>query len=125
MNTLRLLMAGVMVCVVGVSVRAEEKKDNAKLLVGKWEAVKGAPDALPPGSTVEFLKDGKMKLTMKIEGKDMVVDGTYKVDGDKFMIAMKFGDKEQKKTITIKKISDKELSTEDEEKKGVEFKRVK
>lgn len=112
MNVLRLMVASVMVFALSAGARAEEKKaDNAKLLIGKWEAVKADPKTLPVGATVEFAKDGKVKVTVKIDGKEMSHEGTYKVDGDKFTLTMKMGDAENKLTITIKKISDKELVT--------------
>ena len=124
MNVLRLLVAGVTVCALTANVRAEEKKvDNAKLLVGSWEVTKADPETLPPHTVVEFGKEGKMKVTTKKEGKDESHDGTYKVDGDKFTITMKHGDKEMVMVITIKKISDTELVTANEAGKGVTFKK--
>ena len=130
MNALRLLVAGVMVVALTANVRAEKKEekkaDNAKLLLGSWEATKADKDSLPVGAVVEFAKEGKMKVTVKgPDGKEMTIEGTYKVDGNKFMIELKFGDDIRKHTITIKKISDKELSTEDEKGKSVEFTRKK
>jgi uncharacterized protein (TIGR03066 family) len=125
MNALRLLAAGVVVCVATAHVTAEEKKDNAKALVGSWEATKADPMTLPVGAVVTFAKDGKMKVTHKVEDKDMTFEGTYKVDGDKFMIVLKIGDNEEKLTITIKKISDTELVTANAEGKVVEFKKKK
>ena len=128
MNALRLLVGGVMVCALSANVRAEEKaekKDNAKLLMGSWEAVKAAEGSLPVGSVVEFGKEGKMKVSHKVNDKDVTTEGTYKVDGDKFTIVIKNGDNEAKMTITIKKISDKELVTANEEGKVVEFKKKK
>ncbi len=123
MNKLRLLVGGVVVLALTVGARAEEKKDNAKLLLGSWEATKADEGTLPVGAVVEFAKDGKMKVTIKMDGKEVAHDGTFKLDGDKFTIAMKMGDNEVKHTITIKKISDKELVTENEGGKGVTFKK--
>ncbi len=126
MNVLRLLVAGVMVCALTANVRAEEKvekKDNAKLLMGAWEATKAVEGTLQVGSVVEFGKDGKLKVIGKNDGKEVTHEGTYKVDGDKFTIMMKAGDNDVKMVITIKKISDKELITANEEGKVVEFKK--
>ena len=125
MNTLRLLVAGVMVVALTAGARAEKKPDNAKLLVGSWEAVKADKGTLPVGSVVTFGKDGKMKVAMKVEDKEMSHEGTYKVDGDKFTITMKHDDKEEKMTITIKKISETELVSTNDKGGVVEFKRKK
>jgi uncharacterized protein (TIGR03066 family) len=130
MNAMRVLVAGVMVCVLAVGVRAddtkvEKKPDNAALLLGTWEATKVAPFSIKKGTTVEFANDGKLKFIVKDGEQEMTVEGTYKVEGAKFSITMKVGDMEQKKTITIKKISEKELSTEDEMGKAVEFTKKK
>jgi uncharacterized protein (TIGR03066 family) len=124
MNALRLLVAGFVVVALTTGVRAE-KKDNAKQLMGSWEVTKADPGTLPVGAVVEFGKDGKMKTVGKMDGKEISHDGTYKLDGDKFTIVMKEGDKEHKMVITIKKISDTELVTANEEGKVVEFKRKK
>src|SRR5262249_16896342 len=71
MNALRLLVAGAMVCAVTAGARAEDKKaDNAKAILGSWEAVKADPGTLPVGAVVEFATGGKMKVTAKREGKE-------------------------------------------------------
>jgi uncharacterized protein (TIGR03066 family) len=126
MNVLRLLVAVAVACALTVGARADEKKaDNAKLLVGTWEVVKADKGTVPVGSTVEFTKDGKMIVIHKQDGKEEKGEGTYKLDGDKFSFEMKMGDKVAKKTITIKKISETEMTTTDEDGKTVEFKRKK
>jgi len=126
MSVLRLLVAGAVACALAVGARADEKKaDNAKLLVGTWEVAKADQGTVPVGSTVEFTKDGKMKVTHKQGDKEESLEGTYKVDGDKFSFELKVGDKVNKKTITIKKISETEMTTTDEDGKTVELKRKK
>lgn len=127
MYTVRLLVAGLVVGALTVAVRADDKKaDNGKLLVGKWEATKVDKDAgLPEGAVSEFTKDGKCKVSFKIEGKEMSHEGTYTVDGDTFTIVMKgSGTGEEKIKITIKKISDSECVTEHDG-KTIEWKRKK
>jgi uncharacterized protein (TIGR03066 family) len=124
MNALRLLAAGVMVCLLVVGARAE-KKDSAKLLVGTWEVAKSYDKGPPVGAVVTFTADGKMKLTFNADGKEASYEGTYKFEGDKFNLTMKRGDTEVKHTITIKKITDKDLVTENEEGKVLEFTRKK
>jgi uncharacterized protein (TIGR03066 family) len=124
MNALRLMVAAVAAVAVALAagVRAEdkeEKKDNAKLLVGSWEVTKSFDKGPPVGATAEFTKDGKVTL----EAKDVQREGTYKVDGDKLTLVMK--DRDGKTILSIKKISDKELVVEDDDKKSVELKRKK
>jgi uncharacterized protein (TIGR03066 family) len=123
MNALRLAAVAAIVCLVGAGARAEEKKDLAKQLVGKWECTKADEGTLPVGSVVEFTKDGKMKVTVKQGDQEMTIDGTYTVEAHKFTFALKMGDQEHKDTITVKKISDKEMSTEDKDGKKVEMKK--
>ena len=122
MTTFKMLAAGLTLCLVALGARAEEKADNAKLIVGKWEVAKAEEGTLPNGTIVEFSKDGKLKLSGSDEFK---IDGTYKVDGDKFTITMKIGDQEQSHTITIKKLTKTELHTTDKDGKVVELKRKK
>src|SRR5438876_2356132 len=102
MNAMRLLAVVVVAGLLGVSARADDKPDNAKLLVGKWECTKADPNTLPVGSTVEFTKDGKFKMNFKMGDMDMAFDGTYKVEGDKFTFTIKLGDMDHSNTITIK-----------------------
>ena len=81
MNAMRLLAAGMMVCVLTGSARTEDKKpDNAKLIVGKWEVTK-ADKELPVGTVLELGKDGKGKITAKRGGRDDVLEFLYKVEG--------------------------------------------
>ena len=99
--------------------------DTKKLLVGKWEATKVDPDSLPVGTIVEFSDDGKLKVTMKMDGKESTLEGAYTVAGDSFTYKLKIGNEEQSEKITVKKISDTELDTVDPDKKSALFKRVK
>src|SRR3989442_11414726 len=90
MNMLRLLAAGIMICMLTASARTADKKesaDRAKLLVGKWDVTRdsqGAPRGFAVGSTIEFSKDGKMKITLTDEAQiiEETSNGTYKVKGD-------------------------------------------
>ena len=125
MNVLRLLGAGVVDCVLALGVRAEEKADNAKLVVGKWEVVKADADSLPVGAIVEMAKDGKVKVIMKRDDKEVTHEGTYKVDGDKIVVTIKVDDEEHKHTNKIKKISETELVIEHDDGKTIEFKKKK
>ena len=123
MNVTRLFVVGAMVCLLGGMSRGEDKVDYAKMLVGKWEVSKADPGTVPEGTLIEFTKDGKMKITAKKDDKEMAIEGTYKVDGNKFSFTLKIGEMEHKETITITKISDKEMSTKDKDDKVVELKK--
>ena len=125
MNALKLFAVVAVVGLVGVATRAEEKPDYAKLIVGKWEVAKADEGTVSKGAVIEFTKDGKIKATGKKDDKEMTVEGTYKVEKDTFTLTMKVGEKEHTQTITITKISDKELSTKDKDGKVVELKKVK
>jgi uncharacterized protein (TIGR03066 family) len=98
---------------VAVNARAAEPTNKEKIL-GTWELVKTTEkDGAPAGSTVEFMKDGKAKLTIKAD-KPMTLEVTYTVDGDTLKIMLKGPDgKEVTDTMKITKLTDKELVTEE------------
>jgi uncharacterized protein (TIGR03066 family) len=121
MNALKLLAVAAVVCLAGTAVRAEDKADNAKLIVGKWTVEKADEGTVEKGATVEFTKDGKCKATHKNADQEMTVEGTYKVDGDKLTMLLKIGDKEQTIDITILKLTKTELHTKNAEGKMVEL----
>jgi uncharacterized protein (TIGR03066 family) len=119
MNALRLLTVGAIVCLLSAGARAEEKPDLAKQIVGKWECTKADEGTLPVGAIVEFGKDGKMKTIFKMGDMEMKLEGTYTVEAHKFTFKLKQGDMEHMDTITVTKISDKEMVTENGEGKKV------
>jgi uncharacterized protein (TIGR03066 family) len=112
------------VCLLGAAARADEKKDNAKLIQGKWEVTAAHEGGPPKGGTVEFTKDGKMKVSGEHNGMKMEFGGTYKVDGNKLVLTFKMGDDEQSVTITIDKLDETTCVTTSEHGK-VELKRKK
>jgi uncharacterized protein (TIGR03066 family) len=123
MNTLRMLAVGAIVCLVGASVRAEDKVDYKKLIVGKWEISKAEEGTVPIGTIVEFTKDGKFIVTGKKDGEDLKIEGTYTVEKNTFTFKAKIGEEERSQTIEITKISEKEMSTKNSEGKVVECKK--
>jgi uncharacterized protein (TIGR03066 family) len=125
MNAMRLAAVGVAVCLLTIGARAEDKADYAKLIVGKWEATKTDEGTLPKGAIVEFTKDGKIKITVKEGDKEMTLEGTYKLSGNKFDLVLKMGDMEHTETITIKKITETEANTVDKDGKTVDLTRKK
>jgi uncharacterized protein (TIGR03066 family) len=104
-------------------------KTTAEKLVGTWEIVKVSGEK-PKGAkfVVEFTKDGKMTLKVEPEeGEKMTLKGKYKMlEGDKIDYEMEQPDGGKKQEVlTIKKLADDELVTEDPDGIKEEFKRVK
>jgi uncharacterized protein (TIGR03066 family) len=125
MNAMKLLGVGAVMVLLSAGTRAQEKVDYAKLIVGKWEATKADAGTIPVGTIVEFTKDGKMKVSIKEGGMEQTLEGTYKVEKDTFTFTLKVNGEDRMQTITITKISEKELATKDKEGKVVELKKTK
>jgi uncharacterized protein (TIGR03066 family) len=126
MKWLRIVAAAVLVASLLGPLRAEEKKaDNKTLIVGVWELTKAREGGPPVGTTMEFTKDGKVKLSGKADGKEFAFDGFYVVQGEKLTATIKSPDRTEEGTVTIKKLTDKELVTQDETGRVLEFKRKK
>jgi len=117
--SMRILGSAFAICLV-LSLAGCGGKSNADKIVGTWEITKSESDA-PKGATVEFTKDGKIKMTAKVEGHEISMEGTYKVDGDKLTTTMKMGNKEKTETAKIKSLDDSTLKIEDEKGKVDEF----
>jgi uncharacterized protein (TIGR03066 family) len=122
-----LLAAGL----VGLSLAAtaqDKDKDKAEAkLVGKWKLTKSGDD-LPKEleAMIEFVKDGKVKVSIKFGEKPDVMEGTWKVkDEKKIELTMKLEGKDKTETIDILKLDDKVLHTKDDKGKVDEFERVK
>ena len=61
----------------------KDKASNKEKIVGTWSLVKAdSPNTPPPGTLVEFLKDGKLKITVTVGEKKLTLDGKYSVEGD-------------------------------------------
>jgi len=76
---------------------------------------------------LEFTKDGKMKLSTKLNAQTVIDSpGTYEVEGDKLTTALKgLDNKEEKRTDIIEKLTDTQLIIKYTEGKSVEFKKKK
>ncbi|MBA4187840.1 MAG: hypothetical protein C0467_07465 [Planctomycetaceae bacterium] len=130
--------ATVMALACGATFAGQAKLDG-KLLGGKWEPVpekatdkdKKDKPAAGPAIVVEFTPDakvaseGKMTLTVTDAGKDLRVEGKYKLEANKLLVEMKMGDKDVKETLTIKKLNETELVTEDSKQKTETLRRKK
>jgi uncharacterized protein (TIGR03066 family) len=113
-DAMRMILGLALVAVMGLvagGAGADDKdtKIDGKKLVGKWTPKDPEKDKF----VVEFTKDGKLTFVGEKEGK---LEGTYKLDGNKLVLTAKVGDKEQKMTRIISKLTDTELvSRRDEE----------
>ena len=126
MNLSRIVASAIVVAGLLGTLQAEEKKtDNKSLIVGVWELTKTDNGGPPVGTVMEYSKDGKIRMTGKAKGKELVANGTYVVEGNKFTGMLKTPDREEKGTVTIKKLTDTELVTEDDAGRVLEFKRKK
>lgn len=118
------LVAGLTIVLVGG--RTATAADNAEKLLGAWTVVK-MDGKEPPKDfeiAVEFMKEGKMKMTMSFGGKSDSQEGTYKVEGDKIISTKKGGDKTD--TIIIKTLTaDKLIVVDDKDKKEMELTKKK
>jgi uncharacterized protein (TIGR03066 family) len=118
---MRLILCGVLVATVFVlSLSADDKKVavDAQKLLGKWE-----PKDKKKGAQIEFLKDGKLMLGNPRDKAQL--DGTYKLDGARLTVTVKFGDMENVAVLTITKLTETELVTTNEARKVETFVRIK
>src|SRR5262249_43618515 len=95
------------------SPRTEPGKESTtqEKLLGRWEATRGE---IPPGSILEFTRDGKLKITIKVEGKAMSDESTYALQGEAIKTTHREGPREVTETLKTKTLTDKALGTEDE-----------
>jgi uncharacterized protein (TIGR03066 family) len=98
------------------------KETDAKKLVGKWE-----PKEKEEGLTVvvEFTNDGKASFTTTANGKVTKIEGTYKVNGNRITMPMKYGETVRTHTLTVSKLTDTELVSTDEKGKEDTLVRIK
>ena len=104
---------------------ADDKKDepiDLKKILGKWEPSEAKKDFK---AMAEFADKGKLSLWITVMEKTDKIEGTYTVDGNKLDLTLSIGGKEQKETLTILKLTDEEMATEDSKGKKETFKRIK
>jgi uncharacterized protein (TIGR03066 family) len=109
---------------LAVTARAEDKKDvDAKKLLGTWVCTEGNEHI--KGATVEFLKDGKGKVTHKDkDGKEVMDAFSYAIDGDSVKVTHKGEDgKDVTMPHKIKTLTDKEMVAENEKGEVAKFKK--
>jgi uncharacterized protein (TIGR03066 family) len=128
MSCARGLFALLICAGLGWPARADDKKADPKdppsveKLLGVWEITKG--EGAPPGTTVEFKKEGKLEINVDLNGKGLKIEGTYKLDGGKLTVSVKGpGGKDDTEIETIKTLTKDALVTVDDKGKETEFKR--
>lgn len=110
MNVLKLTVLSVLI--VACSASADEKKKlDTKLVIGQWDVTNSHAGGPPKGGTVEFTKDGKIKVVGEADGMKMSFEGTYKIDGTKMVLTFKIGDREQPVELTIDQLTEKTFTT--------------
>ena len=118
---MRLIIGAILVLTLAgasaTAVAGDDKVDGKKL-IGKWEP----KDAK---IVIEFTDKGKLTMSIDEGGKTEKIEGTYKLDGNKLDVVISFGGKEQKETLTIKKLTDDELVTTDSKGKEETLKKKK
>jgi uncharacterized protein (TIGR03066 family) len=120
MKKLAALVLGVLV----LAGSATAQDDNDKKIVGKWEITKAGGGA-PVGSVIEFTKDGKLGGSVKLNDKELKLEGTYKVTKDKLELKIKVDGMDHDETLTIKKLTDEVMELKDKDDKIDELKKVK
>src|SRR5262249_18022647 len=111
---MRMVLGVALLAVIGLTARGPGKKaekNDGKKLGGKWNPKEGEKGGK---FFIEFTKDGKMNITVDAE-KEIKIEGTYKLDGNKLKMNMKFMDMEKSMTRTISKLTDTELVSKDDE----------
>jgi uncharacterized protein (TIGR03066 family) len=129
MKTMWMTLVCFSILVLAGTSAADDKKDDKKTeeakkkLLGTWVAQEGGD--MPAGSTLEFIKDGKLKIVVKIQDNKVDVDGTYELaDPETLKVTSKAPDgKEHSEKIKISKLTDSELVTIDEKDKKDTFKK--
>ena len=76
-------------------------------------------------TVIEFRKDDKMTITTTVKGKELKIDCTYKVEGNKLTVTSKPGEEVIVQTRTISKLTDTEMVSADEKGKEDTLVRMK
>ncbi|MFT3880620.1 MAG: TIGR03066 family protein [Gemmatales bacterium] len=97
------------VLVASLALADDKKEDYAKLAVGSWEVTITHAGGPPKGGTVEFTKDGKLKVTGEHN-----IEGTYKIEGKRMKLKVKVENDEHNIDLTIDKLDDKTFAMNNE-----------
>ena len=90
-------------------------QDKGLLADKEWKVVKS--EEAPPGTRIQFARDGRLTVTFLVEGAARKVTGTYTVAGNQLTLKLSHDGRERVETRTIKKLTDSVLVTEDKNRK--------
>ncbi|HEY1188925.1 MAG TPA: hypothetical protein VGE74_14820 [Gemmata sp.] len=80
---MRAVVLGVVVVgLLGSPVGGRAADDNKDAIIGLWELAFSDAKDIPAGTRLEFTKDGKVKLALRSDGKEITADDVYKVEKD-------------------------------------------
>lgn len=79
--------------VVGLVALAGAVRADEAQLVGKWEVTKSGGET-PVGTAVEFAAGGKLTATVPVDGKELKLGGTYKLEGKRLKLTLKLNEQE-------------------------------
>jgi uncharacterized protein (TIGR03066 family) len=101
----------------------EKDKTTADKVVGKWRVVKSDGTEVND-LTCEFTKDGKMILTFGSGEQAMKWEGKYKVVKETIDYSITMGEDKKAEVLTIKKLTDKSMTTADPDGLIEEFEKI-
>jgi uncharacterized protein (TIGR03066 family) len=111
-------LVGLAALLTGTPAKAQDKS----MLTGEtWTVVKS--EHAPPGTTVQFGADGKMTLTVQVDGKKQQMPGTYTLSGTQLVFKFTNNGREITDARVVKKLTASSLVTEDRNKKMEELSR--
>ena len=101
----------------------EKEKTTAEKVVGKWRVVKSDGTEVN-NLTCEFTKDGKMILIFGEGEQAMKWEGKYKVVKETIDYSITMGEDKKAEVLTIKKLTDKAMTTADPDGLMEEFEKI-
>lgn len=122
---MRVVVGSVLVLAVFATAAAQDKKIDRATLLGKWTHKTEKKEPGLGTAFIEFSKDEKVALGVDFAGASEVLEGTYKLDGDKLAISMKIKGELREVKWSIKVISGDEFSLTDSEGKTTTVTKVK
>lgn len=120
MVRLAALACGLLLC--GLALEVQAAATLKEQVVGSWEPEKAPPNGK---ASIEFLKDGKLKMRIEVQDQKIEIDGSYKFTADDSMeLEMTFNGQTKKETIKLA-IAEDVMTTTDSKGKVEKFKRIK
>lgn len=101
----------------------EKETTQADKVVGKWRITKSGGNEVN-GTSVEFTKDGKMTISMGDGDEKQEFKGTYKVTKEGIDYTVMIGEMKKTEVLKIKKLEEKNMTTEDPDGQVEEFERI-